>query len=118
MVLLVDDDEDLVEMFVVLFTKSGIPHMTARSLAAVKALGPRVDEATIAFIDVNLGPNQPSGVAIARWLRESAPKLTIYFITGHAPDHPLVIEARGEAGEILAKPIDTRKLIEIARRAV
>lgn len=114
MVLLVDDDEDLVEMFGLLFTRHGIPHRRAHTLSEVKALGSDLDDVTTAILDVNLGPNQPSGVDVAIWLRERH-TMRIVFITGHAPDHPLVQAASGEHGEVLEKPVPTKLLLEIAR---
>lgn len=114
MVLLVDDDEDLVEMFGLLFTRHGIPHCQAHTLAEVKALGPALSDVHTAILDVNLGPEQPSGVDVAGWLREHH-TMRIVFITGHAPDHPLVQAASGEQGEVLEKPVPTKLLLQIAR---
>lgn len=114
MVLLVDDDADLVEMFGLLFSRHGIPHRQAHSLAEVKALGSDLDAVTTAILDVNLGLDQPSGVDVANWLRARHP-MRIVFITGHAPDHPLVRAASGEHGEVLEKPVPTKLLLEIAR---
>ncbi len=112
--LLVDDDEDLVEMFGLLFTRHGISHRRAHTLAEVKALGPDLGDVTTAILDVNLGPHQPSGVDVAVWLRERY-AMRIVFITGHAPEHPLVRAASGEHGEVLEKPVPTKLLLEIAR---
>lgn len=114
MVLLVDDDEDLVEMFGLLFGCHGIPHRRAHTLDEVKALGADLAEVTTAILDVNLGPNQPSGVDVAIWLHERH-TMRIVFITGHAPEHPLVRAASGEHGEVLEKPVPTNVLLEIAR---
>ena len=114
MVLLVDDDADLVEMFGILFTRYGIPHHGAHSLAEVQALGDRLATVTTAILDVNLGTAQPSGVDVATWLRERY-AMRIVFITGHAPDHPLVQAASGDHGEVLEKPVPTKRLLEIAR---
>jgi FixJ family two-component response regulator len=115
MVLLVDDDEDLVEMFALLFARHGIAYRGAHSFDEVKALGDRLAPVTTAILDVNLGPNQPSGVDVADWLRAQGHAMRIVFITGHAPDHPLVRAASGEHGEVLAKPVPTKQLLEIAR---
>ena len=115
MVLFVDDDADLLEMIGLLFKQFKVPHVLARSLAAVQELGDQLRGVTTAILDVNLGPKQPSGVAVAKWLRERNSGVRIHFLTGHAEDHPLVIEA-SHNGEVLAKPIDTRKLVDLARK--
>lgn len=112
MVLLVDDDEDLVEMFGLLFTRHGIAYRGVHTLAEVMDLGQDLAAVTTAILDVNLGLNQPSGVDVADWLRERY-TMRIVFITGHAPDHPLVRAASG--GEVLEKPVPTKLLLEIAR---
>jgi DNA-binding NtrC family response regulator len=115
MVLLVDDDRDLVEMFGMLLARHNIPYRGAHSLAEVQAIGDDLQAVTAAILDVNLGPNQPSGVMVAAWLREHGYANRIVFITGHAPDHPLVQAATGEHGEVLEKPVATNLLLEIAR---
>jgi ActR/RegA family two-component response regulator len=73
---------------------------------------------TTAILDVNLGPGEPSGVDVAAWVRAHHPDARIVFMTGHAPNHPLVRAASGADGEVLAKPIDTKRLIGIAQGAV
>jgi DNA-binding response OmpR family regulator len=113
MVLLVDDDEDLLEVLGMLFKHAGIPSVAARSLRGVQALGAELATVTTAILDVNLGHGEPSGVDIARWLRAQSYTMRTVFITGHAPDHPLVREI-GD-GEVLEKPVDPRILIKVAR---
>jgi FixJ family two-component response regulator len=114
MLLVVDDDEDLLEMFSLLFTRADVSCLTARSLAEVKLLEPRLNQVTRAILDVNLGSGQPSGVAVAAWLREKQPSIELVFITGHAPDHPLVVAASGDS-RVFAKPIDSQILVDFAR---
>jgi len=116
MVLFVDDDADLLEMIGLLFKQFKVSHVLARSLAAVQALGDQVQDITTAILDVNLGPGQPTGVAVAKWLQERNRRVRIHFLTGHAADHPLVVEA-SHNGEVMAKPFDTRKLVDIARNS-
>ena len=113
MVLLVDDDEDLLEVLGLLFKHAGIPNVAARSLRGVQALGAQLAPVTTAILDVNLGHGEPSGIDIARWLRAQNFTMRTVFITGHAPNHPLVREV-GD-GEVLEKPVDPRTLIKIAR---
>lgn len=117
MLLVVDDDEDLLEMFATLFSRAKIPHTCVSSLAQVKGLGDALQQLDTALLDINLGAGQPSGVDVARWLRESGFTPRIIFITGHAPDHPLVKKAAGESGRVIEKPIIPSDLLQILRSA-
>jgi FixJ family two-component response regulator len=115
-ILLVDDDRDLVEVLVQLFCEAG-PHfcVAAHSLAEVEAQREPVLSCDLAFIDVNLGYGQPSGLEIHRWLMAQGFHGRIYFFTGHAQDHPLVMAAaRTPNTQIIAKPIDASVLMEAA----
>jgi len=113
MVLLVDDDPDLLEVLALVLDRAHVRHLAAHSFAEVEALEPVLDGLTTAILDVNLGAGEPTGVDIADWLHARHPKTRIVFMTGHAPNHPLVLAASG--GEVLAKPIDTKRLIRIAQ---
>ncbi len=115
MLLVVDDDTDLVEMFRTMFARAKVPHVTASSLADVQALGDLLPTLDTALLDINLGLGRPSGVDIARWLREHGYTPRVIFITGHAPDHPLVKEAAGEGGHVLEKPVVPSELLRLIR---
>lgn len=115
MVLLVDDDPDLLEVLGLLLEHARLRHVAARSLREVEALDGKLDDLDTAILDVNLGPGKASGVEVAAWLCQRHPDARIVFMTGHAPDHPLVRAATGTHGQVLAKPIDARQLIRIAR---
>jgi DNA-binding NtrC family response regulator len=115
MVLLVDDDADLLDVLGVVLDRAHISRVSAHSLAEVEALDGRLDDLTTAILDVNLGPDEPSGVEVAAWLRARHPDARIVFMTGQAPNHPWVRAATGAEGEVLAKPIDTKRLLGIAR---
>lgn len=114
MVLLVDDDNDLLEVLGFLFARAKVEYVAAHSLAEVKRLESSIPKLTAAVLDVNLGSNLPTGVDVAKWLRSLRPDLRIVMFTGHAPDHPLVVEATGAYGKVLSKPLDARKLVAIA----
>ncbi len=59
----------------------------------------------VVFLDVNLGPNLPSGVDAYRWLLGQKFGGTVVFFTGHARSHPLVQEAQHFPNvKILEKP--------------
>lgn len=114
MLLVVDDDEDLREMFGRLFSSVRLPHVSAASLAEVAALGDVLPQLDVALLDINLGTGQPSGVDVAKWLKERGYSPRIIFITGHAPEHPLV-SAAGDTGHVLEKPVPPAELLRIVR---
>ena len=74
------------------------------------ALGEEALGCGVAIIDINLGSSR-SGIDAYSWLRDKGYTGRIVFLTGHADNHPLVIEAKrkGDA-EIFSKPIDPDRL--------
>jgi CheY-like chemotaxis protein len=114
MLLVVDDDEDLREMFGRLFSSARLPHISAGSLSEVAKLGAALAQLDVALLDINLGTGQPSGVDVAKWLKDQGYAPRIIFITGHAPEHPLV-NAAGSTGRVLEKPIPPKELLRIVR---
>jgi len=113
MLLVVDDDDDLLQMFETMFSRAKVPHVCAQSLAQVKALGDILPSLETALLDINLGAGKPSGVDVARWLEAQGYHPRIIFITGHAPDHPLVRSAAGASGRVLEKPVIPSELLKI-----
>ena len=107
-VLFLEDNDDLRQSFVELVT---VLHerrcVGVSSYDEVVALGPNVLACDAAILDINLGPNQPSGIDAYKWLRHTGYSGRVVFLTGHASTHPLVVEAAriGDA-EIFSKPID------------
>ena len=114
-VLLVDDDPDLLEVMGLLVDHQGLGYLAARSLAEVQAVGAELGALSLAILDVNLGVGQPTGVEVCTWLRDQGVACPIVFLTGHAPDHPLVREAAGTEHRVLAKPLATRTLQDLLR---
>ena len=120
-VLFVEDSDDLRETFVELITVVvGLRCTGVGSYREVVALGNDVLGCSAAILDINLGPGQPSGIDVYRWLRRVGYTERIIFLTGHASTHPLVIEAAriGDA-EIFCKPVDLdqiRLIVEGVRR--
>jgi FixJ family two-component response regulator len=78
------------------------------------ALGEEALKCEVAILDINLGPNQPSGIEAYAWLRQKGYTGRIVFLTGHASNHPLVIEASriGDA-EVFSKPVEPARLRSI-----
>jgi FixJ family two-component response regulator len=106
-VLFLDDDEDLRATFAdlvrTIFEREchGI-----RSYGDLLDLGDRALKCGVAILDINLGPQVPSGLDAYGWLREHGFDGRIVFLTGHAASHPLVVEAKrlGDA-EVVGKPV-------------
>jgi FixJ family two-component response regulator len=114
-VLLLDDDDDLREALSDL-----VPLLTGQrclALASLAELIARRDEAlgcTLAILDINLGPGQPSGLDAYAWLIDERFGGRIAFLTGHARSHPLVARAATLGGaRVYQKPIDLQELREL-----
>ncbi|MES2855679.1 MAG: response regulator [Bdellovibrionota bacterium] len=68
-------------------------------------------ESDIAFLDINLGPNSPSGIEAFHWLRKNGYAKPIYFLTGHAKNSPMVLEAEAlHDVKVLSKPLPNHEL--------
>jgi FixJ family two-component response regulator len=111
-VLFVEDNDDLREVFVTLV--GAVLERRCVGVAGYQELVALGDEALrcgVAILDINLGPNRPSGIDAYTWLRSQGYTGRIVFLTGHASSHPLVVEAHriGDA-EIFSKPIEPDQL--------
>jgi DNA-binding NtrC family response regulator len=114
-VLILDDDSELTAaMAEIISLQTKRRTLTATSFADLQNLGDKIHTSNIAFIDVNLGLDQPNGIVAAKWLREQGFKGRMYFFTGHAGNHPLVLEASTLTGvDIVHKPIDLKNLFAL-----
>src|SRR4029079_15934681 len=65
----------------------------------------------VAILDINLGPEAPSGIDSYGWLRKHGFHGRIVVLTSHAATHPLVREAQrlGDA-EVIGKPVSLDRL--------
>lgn len=118
MIVVLDDDVNMRDCMVDLFRLKGWECLGVGSFKDVREHAERVLGSRLAILDVNLGPGEPSGVDVYKWLRSLRFSGQIVFLTGHAGMHPLVQEARALAGvRVLLKPIAVHLLIEIARSA-
>ena len=118
-ILILDDFEDLLELLQVIIEKHcDRTALTARKLSEVVALGEKALNCEIALLDINLGPDEPDGVDVYRWLRSNHFAGPIYFLTGHGQSYPAVAEALrlGDA-KVLTKPVPPDELIRIVRGA-
>jgi FixJ family two-component response regulator len=106
-VLIVDDDEDLRETLGDVLTSLNTCSIKAGSLRDVEHRSVDLATCFLALLDINLGPNQPSGLDVCAWLIAHDFAGHIVFMTGHAAGYPLVADARSMRGvAILQKPID------------
>lgn len=114
-VLLLDDDVDLRVAL-----SEFIDMLCERECFAVGSFEEMVKRAepvlrcSVALLDVNLGAGKPTGIDAYRWLTEHRFGGRLYFFTGHARGHPLLEEV-GKLGavQVLSKPLDADKLMEI-----
>ena len=106
-VLLLDDDDDLLDAVSDLMRLlSGAGCVRARSFSEVVAQRDDALACELAVLDINLGPAQPSGLDVYRWLKEQRFGGSVAFLTGHARSHPLVARAAAIEGvTVHQKPI-------------
>jgi FixJ family two-component response regulator len=106
-VLFVDDSSDLCE--VVEFMCQSLPEVECvcvTSMSAVLERAVQVLQTGLAILDVNLGPGEPSGVEIYRWLKGQNYRGKIVFLSGHARTDPLVEDAARISGvDFFQKPL-------------
>jgi DNA-binding NtrC family response regulator len=114
-VLFVDDDEDLGEVMTASLQRLGVRDViVARSLAEVQARRGDALSCQLAFLDINLGPNAPNGLAVRQWLEREGFSGQTVFLTGHGSNDPRVREAASFAGSrIASKPITLDELREL-----
>jgi FixJ family two-component response regulator len=114
-VLLLDDDDDmlftLAELVGVLTSRRCV---ATHSLAELQAQSADAMGCSVALLDINLGPSQPSGLEAHAWLKQQHFGGRIVFLTGHARSHPMVARARALDGvEVYQKPVDADQLCHI-----
>jgi DNA-binding NtrC family response regulator len=93
-VLFVDDSIDLCQL--IELTCQSLPDVECISVTSMSAVVERAEQVLrteVAILDVNLGPGEPSGVDIYRWLKGRNYHGKIVFLSGHARKDPLAGEA-------------------------
>ena len=120
-VLFVDDDDDLREAMQAILERLSVARVVAaRSLRDVMDKRDEALACELAFLDINLGAGEPTGVEICEWLRREGFAGRIVFLTGHASNDPRVREAAGVAqSQIASKPVSVstlRELLDATRR--
>jgi DNA-binding response OmpR family regulator len=117
--LFVDDDADLRDTIRETVAFLGLGGcVLAGSLADVESQHAEALACSLAILDINLGPDAPTGIDVYQWLREARFPGTIIFLTGHGADDPRVREATHiAASHLLTKPISAAQLAALAREA-
>lgn len=114
-IFVLDDDPDILDsMTAVVRGLCKRPCVTAASVKEMVGLSKEVLESGLAFLDINLGADSPSGVEGYRWLRKHKYGGRVVFFTGHAQSHPQVQEAQrlGDA-DIVQKPVPLGSILKL-----
>jgi FixJ family two-component response regulator len=118
-VIVLDDDPDLRDSLVDVYSLAGCACFAAASYAELTALPQEALAARLAILDINLGAEAPSGLDAFRWLREKGFGGAIVFLTGHARSERLVDEAtRLNSVRLLQKPMSIQALLELLESRV
>src|SRR5215475_7187619 len=106
-VLFVDDSSDLCQVIELMCQSlPEVECVCVTSMSAVLERAAQVLRTALAILDVNLGPGEPSGVEIYRWLKGQNYCGKIVFLSGHARTDPLVEDAARISGvDFLQKPL-------------
>jgi len=106
-VLFVDDSSDLCQVMELMCQSlPGIDGICLTSMSAVLKRAAQVLRTDLAILDVNLGPGEPSGIEIYRWLKGQNYRGKIVFLSGHTRTDPQVVEATRISGvDFLQKPL-------------
>lgn len=112
-----DDSEDYLDVMKV-FVQAACNY-EAITCTNIENMQDRMEEilkSEMAFLDINLGVNQPSGVQAYRWLRSHGYTKPVFFLTGHGKDSNENKQASiFEEVRVIQKPIaaqEFRDLIE------
>lgn len=110
-----DDSEDFLEIAKIFVETSGdYRALTSKSYDETLTHEDEVLHSDVAFLDINLGPNSPSGIQVFRWLRQKGYSHPIYFLTGHAKNSAEVQAAQAEGNvSVLTKPFSPEKLLQL-----
>jgi two-component system nitrogen regulation response regulator NtrX len=114
-VLILDDDRDLRDILCELLESEGAMFLGAASFDEVVQLGSKALACDLVVLDVNLGPNSPSGVDVYRWLIQQGYQGRIVFMTGHAQTYPGIQAAFDVGVEVLGKPFSIEKILELVK---
>jgi DNA-binding NtrC family response regulator len=114
-ILFLDDDKALCTLLNMLLTELGVPgSVFIHSYNELMKFESELNSFDMIFLDVNLGPDVPSGIDAFNWLMEHHYVNRIIFFTGHANTFPVVRKALDfEKVSVLEKPVPVEKLQQI-----
>jgi DNA-binding NtrC family response regulator len=110
-VLVLDDDKDLCTLMIAIIKEMGMEVSCFHSFNDVSLLRRDQLNFDFAFLDVNLGIEQPSGIDVYNWLRGREFKGKVIFFTGHARAYPILQRSlKDPKVSLLEKPADIEKI--------
>lgn len=109
-VLLLEDDPDLVTVLKLLIHKNNSTCLDFSSVADLIQSREQALKCDVAFLDVDLGRDVPTGIDGMHWLQQENFEGRIYFLTGHGRNHPLMAQICPSI-EILSKPVAPQVLM-------
>src|SRR5689334_6825720 len=114
-ILFVDDSSDLCQIIEAMCQSlPEVECVCVTSMSAVQERAAQILRTGLAILDVNLGPGEPSGVDIYRWLRGKNYHGKIVFLSGHARTDPQVEEAARISGvDFFQKPLPFDEIEEL-----
>ncbi len=114
-ILFLDDDKALCTLLSMLLNELGVTGCSfIHSFEEIKKFESELNSFDMIFLDVNLGPNVPSGIDAFNWLMENHYINQIVFFTGHANTFPVVRKALDYSKvAVLEKPVPVEKLQEM-----
>jgi DNA-binding NtrC family response regulator len=116
--LVADDDDGVMLALELLFERSGVTLVPARSPAEVRALLEAGCDVDIALLDLNYERDTTSGqegFSLLGWLRASHPRLPVLVMTAWASIEGAVEAMRRGAVNYVSKPWDNERLLALLR---
>lgn len=110
-VLVLDDDKDLCTLMLAVIKEMGMEGSCLRSFNDVSFLRRDQLNFSYAFLDINLGIDQPSGIDVYNWLKEREFKGKVIFFTGYAMSYPMLQNSLKDPNvSLLKKPATIEKI--------
>lgn len=106
--LVVDDEADLRNVLAKYFGYNNFEVRTASNALQARALVAQLVP-DLVLIDVNM-PGE-SGLSLARWLRETQPRIGLVMLTGAADSVDRIVGLEIGADDYVTKPFETRELL-------
>ncbi len=113
--LAVDDEPELLSLLDEYFTRHGFAVRTALNAADARRLVAEMPP-MVAILDVNM-PGE-NGLSLARWLRESHPKMRLLMLTTASESVDRIVGLELGADDYVPKPFEMRELLARVRALV